>query len=706
KANLSSDSRPSGVELSQDSDGCKQTPSFNSGCSPGFGRASLPVAPWRRTDSRLRSLLVAAVDGGRSTPPSPIPGAEPSEPPCSAPQPQAGAEAASGMLSLPEERALCANALSAPLTANEPKAAQKRGLNLSAARALQLRSPKMPPEGARPGDDAATTDNNYNSATARQQPVAGMQGVAARSLGAAPSWYGEAVPSKFRKEIPTNLAAAAAAAATSAKAGKSAAAGATAAAAAAAAAAQAPAPVACSAEGPLTPVTSEATRRVAAPVEAAAEPTAAAPAAGTVATEVVQAAEAEVAADAAALALEPLPEPQPEEALREAAAERAVASTAASFASTSATAAPANSSGQTPAAAAPQASSAAAIGSCKDAAGVAAVAKLQAVAAPTPTPPATAPAAPPAAAPPAPARAQAASVPSGLPATILLAVSPGTPPAMMRPSWSLGDYFVERRLYKSSTSSVYAAVCLRSGHPVALKVYNLNRVPANVAHMLMREIEIQSSVVHENITLLYAAFQDVAAARLVLVQEFASQGDLHDVHRALGCRMSEDQARVLVLRPLLNAVAHLHAEQIIHRDIKPENILFRNDWRLMLADFGVAINIGAERAVTRAGTVGYMAPEVERCPIKDRPEDNKHDMGLSYTTAADIWAIGCLAYTLLLGFSPYIAGSHASHGCSMVFSFPSTTSPQARDFITSALAERPEDRPTAMQLRKHAWICS
>ncbi|PNH00157.1 Serine/threonine-protein kinase PLK4, partial [Tetrabaena socialis] len=130
---------------------------------------------------------------------------------------------------------------------------------------------------------------------------------------------------------------------------------------------------------------------------------------------------------------------------------------------------------------------------------------------------------------------------------------------------------------------------------------------------------------------------------LVLVEEMAANGDLHHLLGSLGSRMSELQARALVLGPLLEAVAHLHAGGVCHRDIKPDNLLFTQDWRLVLGDFGIAINLLLERAVTRAGTVGFMAPEVERCPVKHRPEDNKQDASLAYTTAvvaaeAEAWA--------------------------------------------------------------------
>jgi serine/threonine protein kinase len=60
---------------------------------------------------------------------------------------------------------------------------------------------------------------------------------------------------------------------------------------------------------------------------------------------------------------------------------------------------------------------------------------------------------------------------------------------------------------------------------------------------------------------------------------------------------------------------YLHTRAIIHRDIKPENILFAEDGScLKLADFGLAIDLREERAVTRAGTLDYMAPEVSGTP--------------------------------------------------------------------------------------------
>jgi serine/threonine protein kinase len=95
-----------------------------------------------------------------------------------------------------------------------------------------------------------------------------------------------------------------------------------------------------------------------------------------------------------------------------------------------------------------------------------------------------------------------------------------------------------------------------------------------------------------------------------MVQEYAGGGDLFGLLQRYGGRLSERVAVQLVLEPFLRVLQHLHARGIAHRDIKPENILFSSGMTLKLADFGLAIDLRAERAVTRAGTLDYMAPEV------------------------------------------------------------------------------------------------
>ncbi|KXZ45824.1 hypothetical protein GPECTOR_50g618 [Gonium pectorale] len=284
------------------------------------------------------------------------------------------------------------------------------------------------------------------------------------------------------------------------------------------------------------------------------------------------------------------------------------------------------------------------------------------------------------------------------PGAMLLGMNPSVPQAMRRRRWSLDDYQVVKRMYKGSTSAVYRAVCQRSGMTVALKVYFLNRVPINVVHMIRREIELHVPLAHRNVIMLYAAFQD--EKHIVLVEEFAARGDLFGIHRSMNCRLAESQTSELILAPFLDALSYLHARGIMHRDIKPENILFTQDWVLKIA-------------------ADYMAPEVERCPLKHAPEDNKDNTSLAYTTAIDIWSVGVLAYEMLVGFPPFVSNSAGDDGggtrqgvaafmaeqaTRKSLRFPASVSAAAKDFIMATLAENPGDRPTAQQLLKHPWL--
>ncbi|KAG2491630.1 hypothetical protein HYH03_010001 [Edaphochlamys debaryana] len=282
-------------------------------------------------------------------------------------------------------------------------------------------------------------------------------------------------------------------------------------------------------------------------------------------------------------------------------------------------------------------------------------------------------------------------------ATRLLWSAPHLPEGMDRPVWQLDDYAVSKRLYKGASSAVYRATCLHSGYRVALKVYFLSHVSTGVMHMIQREMEIHAGAQHPNIIKLYGAF--VSEKHLVLVMEYATRGDLFGITQRH--QLNELQITEVVMRPLISALSFLHAKGICHRDIKPENVFFTSDWTLKLADFGVSIDLIKERAVTRTGTDGYMAPEVCRCPLKAAPEDNKQDRSLAYGSACDVWALGVLSYELLVGFTPL---PDPQAGPRPELQFPASASPACRAFTEACLAEDPSDRPSAMKLMRHEWL--
>ncbi len=115
--------------------------------------------------------------------------------------------------------------------------------------------------------------------------------------------------------------------------------------------------------------------------------------------------------------------------------------------------------------------------------------------------------------------------------------------------------------------------------------------------------------------------------------------------------MSEDRMKH-VMYTIVKAVQELHSRGIVHRDLKPQNILVDENNGVYLADFGLATTIhargGSIPIMETVGTPGYMGPEFLLA-----------DKSLNYTTAVDIWGIGCIFADLLGGTtdSPLFYGS-------------------------------------------------
>ena len=108
-----------------------------------------------------------------------------------------------------------------------------------------------------------------------------------------------------------------------------------------------------------------------------------------------------------------------------------------------------------------------------------------------------------------------------------------------------------------------------------------------------------------------------------------------------------------ILIHLLDGLAHAHARGLIHRDLKPDNVLFLSDdgdARLKLSDFGVAYAMDTRRHLRAeddiiTGTPRYMAPEQITGELRDQGP------------WTDLYALGCLAYWLVGGQTPFVGDS-------------------------------------------------
>lgn len=92
-------------------------------------------------------------------------------------------------------------------------------------------------------------------------------------------------------------------------------------------------------------------------------------------------------------------------------------------------------------------------------------------------------------------------------------------------------------------------------------------------------------------------------------------------------------------------IAHIHCRSVIHRDIKLDNILLDSEKGVKICDFGVSKIIKKGQLIKeQCGTPAYLAPEI----IIDQGYEGYF---------VDIWSLGVLLYTMLLGTVPFKASN-------------------------------------------------
>ena len=149
-----------------------------------------------------------------------------------------------------------------------------------------------------------------------------------------------------------------------------------------------------------------------------------------------------------------------------------------------------------------------------------------------------------------------------------------------------------------------------------------------------------------------------------------------------------DAARTLdIIAQAAAGLAAAHAAGLVHRDIKPGNLLVSRTGQVKITDFGIAHG-AASLLVTGTGillgTPAYLAPE-------------RATGGLA-TPAADLYALGIVAYHCLTGQVPFegeplaVALAHVQKGLPPL---PPSVPPAVRALITALTAKDPRDRPAS-----------
>jgi serine/threonine protein kinase len=105
-----------------------------------------------------------------------------------------------------------------------------------------------------------------------------------------------------------------------------------------------------------------------------------------------------------------------------------------------------------------------------------------------------------------------------------------------------------------------------------------------------------------------------------------------------------DDETLRVARQIAAGLAHAHARELVHRDLKPANVLFDDEGRAKISDFGIA-RVGGAGTITEAGTVlgtaAYISPE--------------QAAGEQATPASDVYSFGVMLFRMLTGRLPFVA---------------------------------------------------
>jgi len=210
---------------------------------------------------------------------------------------------------------------------------------------------------------------------------------------------------------------------------------------------------------------------------------------------------------------------------------------------------------------------------------------------------------------------------------------------------TLGQYQFRELLGVGGMGAVYRAYQQLLKREVAIKIISPDLIANPVLlSRFIREAEISAQLEHPNIVPIY---------------DFGTQnGITYVVMRLLtgGALSRRLEQRVEDARPLISlgevaelllqvgsALDYAHHRGVIHRDIKPANIMFDNQGKPYVVDFGIAKLTTGGTSYTQEGTAlgtpNYMPPEQWR--------------GETLTPSADQYALGVMTYQLLTGKMPF-----------------------------------------------------
>jgi serine/threonine-protein kinase len=214
-----------------------------------------------------------------------------------------------------------------------------------------------------------------------------------------------------------------------------------------------------------------------------------------------------------------------------------------------------------------------------------------------------------------------------------------------------GKYRPVRVIGKGGMGVVYEVEHVLTGQRFALKL--LSEQPGASVERFKREARAVSRIQSDHVVRVTDAdvAPELGGAHFLVMDLLEGE----DLERVSGGRPVAPADVVMWLRQVARGLGKAHVSGIVHRDLKPENLFLtrREDGSplVKILDFGLAKMAADANALTRSdsflGTPGFMAPE------------QTDSRGPPVTPRADLYALGLIAFKLLVGRTYWKPGSLA-----------------------------------------------
>ncbi|TVY85180.1 Serine/threonine-protein kinase BUR1 [Lachnellula suecica] len=239
------------------------------------------------------------------------------------------------------------------------------------------------------------------------------------------------------------------------------------------------------------------------------------------------------------------------------------------------------------------------------------------------------------------------------------------------------DYDILGKLGEGTFGEVHRAKSKKTGAIVALKKILMHNEKDGFPITALREIKLLKLLSHPNVLKLeemavehHTKSTDKRKRAIMYMVTPYMDHDLSGLLENPSVKFVEPQIKCYMLQ-LLEGLRYLHDNKILHRDMKAANLLINNKGILQIADFGLARHY--DESVPVAGHGGGEAHRDYTTLVVTRwyrpPELLLHLR--KYTTAIDLWGVGCVFGEMLVG-KPILAGDSDPNQLKIIFDLVGT----------------------------------